>query len=142
MSKLSLRKALPISAVLTAFCALPALAGSSYTENTYSLRNITNGSSTTTVDVTETTNRWGYGESYNTKNGYESTKVNQWSGGTDANGQYVSTDLSESDYFDISATSYAYEQFDSTATTKVKIEDSYNYSGTDKTHRTTAGFDF
>ncbi len=141
MSKLNLRKALPISAVLAAFCALPAVAGSSYTENSYNLRNITNGRSVTNINVTDVKNTWGEGGSYNSKEGTSSTSVYQ-STRTDAPGEWTSSTLSEQDSFDITATSFTKERFDGTTKTNVSVTDAYDYAGTDKTHRTTSGFDF
>jgi hypothetical protein len=130
---MKLQKILPLSAILVGVAALPSFAGSSYVENSYNLKSTFNGRSDTNVKVDEVYKGWRSAGSNATKNEWSTTTVTEAKDGRN---------FTETDTADISTTSYASESGDFRTTTNVAVKESYNFSGFDKDHRVTSGFDF
>jgi phage-related tail fiber protein len=130
---MKLQRILPLSAILVGVAALPSLAGSSYVENSFNLKSIFNGKSSTTVNVDEIYKGWRSAGSDAVKKEWSTTKATEVK-----DGRY----FSEVDKADIKTTSFAREKGDFTTTTAVRVNESYDFSGFDKDHRVTSGFDF
>lgn len=113
--------------------ALPAAAGSSYVENSIRLRSIKDGRSTTNINVHETYNAKTWAHSSATKHEWGSTSVTE-----DKDGRW----FKEHDTYDIVTKSYAQEDGKLSRTVNVHTNESYNFSGFEKDHRVTSGFDF
>lgn len=127
------RTALPLSVIFTSLTALSAQAGSSYVENSYRLRSITNGRSLTNINISETYQGWREAVSSATKREWGATAVSEWRDGRD---------FREQERFDITATSKAYEKGDFIKNTDVYVRETYHFTGFEKDHRVTSGFDF
>lgn len=113
--------------------ALPAAAGESYVENSYRIRSIYNGHSTTNVNVHETYDAKTWARS-------ETTKT-EW-GTTTTTGDKDGVWFNETESFDIVANSSAGEDGRLWRETNVHSTETYDFSGINKDHRVTAGFSF
>ncbi len=113
--------------------ALPAAAGESYVENSYRIRSIYNGHSTTNVNVHETYNADTWAKSSSTKT--------EW-GTTTTSGDKDGVWFDETESFDITAHSSAGEDGHISRTTNVHSTETYDFSGINKDHRVTSGFSF
>lgn len=113
--------------------ALPASAGSSYVENSYRLKSIYNGKSTTNIRVHETYKADTWAHSSATKNEWGHTSVSEHKDGRKFN---------EYEAFDITTSSYAQEDGKLHRNVNIHTKESYNFSGFEKDHRVTSGFDF
>ncbi|NJK40233.1 MAG: hypothetical protein HC934_00625 [Acaryochloridaceae cyanobacterium SU_2_1] len=113
--------------------ALPAVAGETYVENSYRLKSIYNGKSTTNVNVKETYNATTWAGSNATKREWGSTTVTEAANGRTFN---------EHEAFDIVTTSSATEDGKLSRITNVDSKDFYEFSGFNKDHRVTSGFSF
>lgn len=130
---MKLQKVLPLSAVLVGLAALPSVAGSSYVENSYRLRSITDGTSTTNVDVAEIYEGTRTASSNAVKTEWGTTTV------TEANDGRT---FDETESFDIEATSSSSESGHFSKTTDVDVTETYHFTGFEKDHRVTSGYDF
>jgi hypothetical protein len=130
---MKLQTILPISAILVGAVALPSFAGETSVRNTYDLRSTFNGHSKTTIDVNEVYKGDRSASSYATKNGWTSTSVTE-----NKDGRH----FTEQDKFDISTTSNSHEKGTFVNTTNVKSEESYDFSGFSKDHKTASGYKF
>lgn len=130
---MKLQKILPLSCIAVSLAALPALAGSSYVENSYRLRSITGGTSTTNVDVSEIYSGWRKADSTAVKTEWGTTTVTEAKDGRT---------FHETESFDITARSGSWERGDFTKTTDVNVTEVYHFTGFEKDHRVTSGFDF
>ncbi len=143
---MKLQKVLPLSAILVGFAALPSLAGSSYVENSYDLKNTFNGRSSTKVRVDETYKGWREAGSDATKtvNATTTTSYNEWGDITADNGDVAwrDTTFNETDTTNITVNSWSKEKGDFTRTTDIDVDESYNFTGFNKTHKVTSGFSF
>ncbi|PZD72132.1 hypothetical protein C1752_04110 [Acaryochloris thomasi RCC1774] len=138
---MKIQRILPLSAILVGFAALPSLAGSSYVENSFNLKNTYNGYSKTDVDVNQLYLGTRSAGSDATKDEYSITKTDYNEKG-DVAGSWRETNFSEVDVADISVSSWSEESGAFINSTKVAVDESYQFSGFDKTHRVTSGFDF
>ena len=134
-------KVASLSALCTAAISAPALAGSSYVENDYSIRNVFNGRSRTDVKIDSQYDFQRSASSNASKVGTTRTETNQSSRG-DVDGFWTEQSFNEVDNFDIASYSNASETGSGWRTEKIRVNDSYSYNGIDKTHRVTSGFDF
>ncbi|PZD72131.1 hypothetical protein C1752_04109 [Acaryochloris thomasi RCC1774] len=138
---MKLQRVLPLSAILVGFAALPSLAGSSYVENSFNLKNTYNGHSDTKVKVHEVYKGTRSAGSDAVKNEWSVTTTDYTEKG-DVAGSWRETNFSEVDVADISVSSWSSEHGRFKNTTDVAVHESYDFSGFDKTHRVTSGFDF
>ncbi len=138
---MKLQKVLPLSAILVGVAALPSLAGSSYVENSFNLKNTFNGRSNTDVDVHQLYEGTRSAGSDAVKNETSTTTTDYYETG-DVAGSWRETNFSEIDVADISVSSWSRESGSFSNSTDVAVDESYNFSGFDKTHRVTSGFDF
>lgn len=141
-----LRKVLPLSFLFVSLAALPALAGSSYVENSFNLRNIYNGKSKTDVNINEIYHGIRSAGSDAIKNTHSVTTTSYKEKGDIRldNGDTVwrNTKFYETDVSDIVTTSWSRESGSFSKLTNINVRDTYNFSGFDKVHRATSGFDF
>ena len=136
------QRLLPLcSALFLSLAAAPAFAGSTSVNNSWNLRDITNGKSTTNIDVKET--YWGTRDASSTATKTE-WGVNIVTDNLNAHGKPTGDGptLFEYDSYDITATSTAGEWGSFDKTTTVGVEESYNFEGLDKSHTVTSSFSF
>ncbi|MGR3275496.1 hypothetical protein ACSYAD_10315 [Acaryochloris marina NIES-2412] len=131
---MKLQKIAPLAVLISlGAAALPAAAGESYVENSYRVKSIFNGHSTTNVNVHETYDATTWAGSVSTKHVDATTTTKG-----DKDGVW----FEETDHSTISTISSATEDGKLSRTTNVHNTDSYDYSGINKTHRVTGGFSF
>ncbi|MCM1982326.1 hypothetical protein [Lyngbya confervoides] len=141
MNTARLVKIASLSTLFAGALTLPALAGSTYVENDYSIRNIYKGRNTTNVNIDTNYKFDRHAVSKSTKDGTTWTETKQKSSGH-VDGLWQEQSFREVDDFEISATSKSTETGWGSTKEKVRVHDTYNYNGIDKTHRVTSGFDF
>lgn len=113
--------------------ALPAAAGESYVENSYRVKSIFNGHSTTNVRVKE---------QYDARTWAGSVSTKEVEATTTTSGDKDGVWFKEVDNSKIKTVSSATEDGKLSRTTNVTQRDSYDYSGINKDHRVTGGFSF
>jgi hypothetical protein len=153
---MKLLRILPITAgLLLSAVSLPAFAGTSSVSNSYSIRDIHDGVSTTNVDVHESYSgyRNAYSDAYKDEYGItvttdgSSTTSRKWQScgyGCSTDTTTVSDDarFEEVDVYYASTHSYASEYGTFYNNTHVDVTDTYKYDGFDKTHTVSSGFSF
>ncbi|WP_299485384.1 hypothetical protein [Acaryochloris sp. IP29b_bin.137] len=127
------QKIAPLAVLLSLGAALPASAGSSYVKNSYDLRSIYDGKSTTNIHVHETYKADTWAHSSATKKEWGYTSVTEHKDGRDFN---------EFESFDIKTTSYAQEDGRLERDVRVHTHESYKFSGFEKDHTVSSGFEF
>ncbi len=125
--------AIPLSFVLLSVVTLPSLAGSSYVENSYKVRSIFNGKSTTKIDIQEVYEGVREATSSAVKREWGTTSVSEIQNGRN---------FAERDRFDITTRSSSQERGNVLKNTNISVRESYDFSGFEKSHRVTSGFDF
>ncbi len=138
---MKLQKIIPLSAIFIGFLALPSFAGSSYVENSFNLKNTYNGVSDTNVNIKQIYQGIRSAGSDAVKNELSITTTDYSEYG-DVAGSWRETNFSEIDIADITAKSWSREYGRFKNVTNVAVKESYDFSGFDKTHRVTSGFDF
>lgn len=141
MKTTALVKIASLSALFVGALSLPALAGSSYVENDFSIRNIYNGRSKTDVKVNTRYDFDRTATSTASKVGTSHTTTTQMTKG-DIDGLWQEQSFREVDDFDISTSSTSTETGWGHKTEEIRVTDTYSYNGIDKTHRVTSGYDF
>jgi hypothetical protein len=126
-------RTIPLSLVLLGVAALPSFAGSTYVENSYRVRSIFNGKSTTKIDIKEIYEGVREATSSAVKREWGSTSVSEIKDGR----HFI-----ERDRFDITTRSASQERGNFVQNTNVSVRESFDFSGFEKNHRVTGGFDF
>ena len=126
-------RALSLSVILLNVVVLPSFAGSAYVEDSYRLRKIFNGESTTKVKIKEIYTGIREADSYAVKREWGSTVAIEAKDGRN---------FYENDRFNITTKSSAQERGNVRKVTNVNVIESYEFSGFNKSHRVTSGFDF
>ncbi len=124
---------LPGLLLFLSVAAQRASAGSAYAENSYRVRQIFNGKSETKLDIQET---------YSGERKAGSTAIKREWGTTTVTESANGRNFVETDRFDITTRSYSRERGDFLRTTNINVTESYDFSGFEKSHRVTSGFDF
>jgi hypothetical protein len=127
------RTAISLSLVFVSAVTLPSFAGSSYVEDSYRLRSIYNGESTTKIDIKEVYQGTREADSSAVKREWGTTSVTEVKDGR----SFVETDR-----YDATARSYSREAGDFLKTTTVSVQESFDFNGFSKAHRVTSGFEF
>ncbi|MGB7413954.1 MAG: hypothetical protein WA902_07075 [Thermosynechococcaceae cyanobacterium] len=127
------RSSIPFSFIFLAVVTLPSFAGSSYVENSYKVRSIFNGESKTKIDIKEV---------YEGVREAGSSAVKREWGTTSVAESRDGRNFLEKDRFDVTTKSYSQERGNFLKTTNVSIRESYDFSGFEKNHRVSSGFDF
>lgn len=129
------QRLLPVcSALFLGFVAMPAFAGTSSVSNSWNIRDIKNGHSSTTVNVTDNYSYWREAGSDAVKKERGVNIVKDYNKGGPS--------LYEKDVYKIKASSWTYEKGDGHSLTEVVVSESYNFDGLDKTHTVTSGYSF
>ena len=141
MKNIAWVKAASLSTLFAAALTAPALAGSTYVENDYSIRNIYNGRSRTNVKIDSNYEFDRKAYSRASKKGTSFTETDQISKG-DVDKVWQDQTFAEVDDFRIDTASKSIEVGDGFKRENIRVQDSYSYNGIDKTHRVTSGYDY
>ncbi|WP_299492011.1 hypothetical protein [Acaryochloris sp. IP29b_bin.137] len=129
------QRLLPLcSALFLGLAAAPAFAGSSSVSNSWNIRDIKGGYSSTSVNVTDNYSYWREAGSDAIKKERGVNIVKDYNKGGPS--------LYEKDVYNITAKSWTYEKGDGHSTTTVNVNEHYYFDGLDKTHTVTSGYSF
>ncbi|PZD72133.1 hypothetical protein C1752_04108 [Acaryochloris thomasi RCC1774] len=131
--KMKCRRFLPLICFSWLVASLPAIAGSAYVGNSQSRRVITNGKAETRLNVREV---------YNGEREADAFAVKRERGKTSITYVEDGRNVQEDTYFDVTSRSYSREQGTVLKNTTVRVQESYEFTGFQESHRVTAGFDF